>query len=350
MSQTIESRLPLATKIPLPVTPNKSRELAKQRTTPSPSLKERRGRKPCLANGNFRPLSVFTKSLLVPFDLNTDKALDVLKSDSPERIEEAKKALTPEIKEILEVTEREIESTAESPSRLSDTSQTTTLVGGMGGETTNEDIDMDLMTALQMTSPEQDTMPHITADFSTLCQLPVPEQSQHPAFCTSPFDVKTDLPLLFTATSIDEIRLADLQTSERRGSGTKSAKNSIERKRSFFGLELRTPGSNRSRNAFSISEESPLPTMISTPKSIPTPRTSNTYGSLRGSSPLLDPVMQKDNASSITVRKFSDLFKRKDSMERGMDSPSWSPRNSQDSPNLERNDLVCKDTVCCVVC
>lgn len=350
MSQQIESHLPHPQAISLPVTPNKSWEVARRKhdTTPSPSLRERRGRKQYPSNGTFRPLSVFTKSLLVPFDLDTDRALDILKNDSPDRIEEAKSVLTPEKETKQTGTEQDTEDL--SPGCQSTTSHTATLVGSMRDETTNVESEMDLMTALQITSPEKDSTYQLAADFSTLCQLPLPEQSQHPAFCSSPFEASTNLPLLFTSTSVEEIKLSNYQTEKPHGSSTKAGKESIGRKRSFFGLELKTPGSNRSRNAFSVSEDSPIPMMIATPKSIPTPRTSNTYSSVRGSSPLMELVVPKENAgsigtaSSLTVRKFSDLFRRKDSIERSLESPTWSPRNSHDSPNLERMDLVSAHT------
>ncbi|KAK5089942.1 hypothetical protein LTR05_000110 [Lithohypha guttulata] len=337
-----ESLLPRPEPGSSPATPIRNENPTKQNvptksldTTPSPSLRERRGRRPNFTNGSFRPLSVFTKSLLLPFDLDTDKALDVLKGDSPDRVEEAKHALN--------IDDEEAEQGSCSTGTESSSSQTATLVEGMEPETAGRDSGMDLITALKMTSPDKDSARKITADFDTLCELPIPEASQHPSFSTNPFAMNSDAPLLFTATSIDNIRLFNYKTSQQRESNPKSGRESIERKRSFFGLELRTPASVKSKNAFSAADDSPLSAMIPTPSSIPAPRTSNNYGSLRGSSPLMEFIVPKETASSNStsgsVRKFSDLFKKKDSMERSLDPPVWSPRNSLESPNLERHDL-----------
>ncbi|KAK5076652.1 hypothetical protein LTR64_005870 [Lithohypha guttulata] len=338
-----ESLLPRPESGSSPATPIRNENPTKQNvptksldTTPSPSLRERRGRRPNFTNGSFRPLSVFTKSLLLPFDLDTDKALDVLKGDSPDRVEEAKHA--------LDIDDEEAEQGSCSTGTESSSSQTATLVEGMEPVTAGRDSGMDLITALKMTSPDKDSARKITADFDTLCELPIPEASQHPSFSTNPFAMNSDAPLLFTATSIDNIRLFNYKTSQQRESNPKSGRESIERKRSFFGLELRTPASVKSKNAFSAADDSPLSAMIPTPSSIPAPRTSNNYGSLRGSSPLMEFIVPKETASSNStsgsVRKFSDLFKKKDSMERSLGPPVWSPRNSLESPNLERYDLV----------
>lgn len=342
-----ESRFPQTALAALPVTPVKKQERhqdnitpRKYDATPTTSIRERRGRKQVITNSTFRPLSIFTKSVLLPFDLNTEKAFDVLKGDSPDRLEEAKNALTPD-KEESEVTEtktKDSDQDKQTPPRRAHTRGSAGSRETMTPALSSRDSDMDLITALQITSPEKDATSKITADFVTLCELPVPEPSQHPAFSSNPFEAKTDAPLLFTSTSIDEIRLYSHKAS-RSGSASKVGRESIERKRSFFGLELRTPASIRSRNAFSTCDDSPLPMVI------PTPSSTNHYGSFKGSSPLpLEFVTPKESAgagsNSSSVRKFSDLFRRKDSLEKSFDSPNWSPRNSQDSPNLDRHDLV----------
>lgn len=318
---------PYSETILTPVTPIRSKKEDDKRntprsneTTPATTIRERRGRAPHQHDSRFRPLSVFTQSVLIPFDLDTDKALDVLKGDSPDRLKKAKDALTP-IKS---------QSVASTPSKA--VARTITQIEDL------DDPDMDLLTALQTTSPEKDAAT-INADFSTLCQFPVPEPSQHPAFCSNPFEVRTEAPLLFTSTSIDEIRLLS-HKSKRRESNAKVGRGSVERKRSFFGLELRTPASGRSGNAFSTSsDDSPLPLNIISPN------TNNAFGSVKGSSPLATEYVtpresHSSSSTSNSARKFSDLFKRKDSMERSFETPYLSPRSSQDSPNLDRNDLV----------
>ncbi|KAK5944699.1 hypothetical protein PMZ80_001899 [Knufia obscura] len=343
-----QSRLPQTQNRFLPVTPVKvkSQEGTKQRvatpksndtTTPTPTIRERRGRRQYLANGDFHPLSVFTKSALFPFHLDTDKAFEILKGDSPDRVEEAKNAISPEREEETSGGEEESQALHRAPQTCtpppkSPSSQTTTET-----MTYCPSSDMDLITALKMTSPEKDSVPKVHAEFATLCELPVPEPSQHPAFFSNPFDVKTEAPLLFTSTSVDEIRLSNHKYT-RRDSSSKIGRESIERKRSFFGLELRTPSSARSRNAFSSSEDSPLPL------SIPTPSTGNPFGSVKGSSPLhMEYITPRESTSSHSttnsVRKFSDLFRRKDSIERSLDSLPYTPRSSQDSPHLDRSDL-----------
>ena len=83
-----------------PVTPVKTQHFAKRLLSPRSTdkaaqqvtIRERRGRKQ-FRDGVFHPISIFTKSTLFPFALDTDKALDILKSDSPDRLEAAKKAV-----------------------------------------------------------------------------------------------------------------------------------------------------------------------------------------------------------------------------------------------------------------
>lgn len=290
--------------------------------TPSTTIRERRGRVQ-QQDSRFRPLSVFTQSVLIPFDLDTDKALDVLKGDSPDRIREAQEALIPS----------SASKNTTSPSKLA--SKRISQI-----EDTTDDPDMDLLTALQTTSPEKDAVAKIDAEYSTLCELPIPEPSQHPAFCFNPFEVRTEAPLLFTSTSIDEIRLLNQKYKSRRESSSKVGSDSIERKRSFFGLELRTPTPGRSRNAFSTSsDESPLPLNIIAPN------TSVILGSGKGASPLATEYItpresHSSGSATNSVRKFSDLFRRKDSMEKSLEIACMPPRSSQDSPNLDRTDLV----------
>lgn len=326
----------------VPVTPVKRTAIAKQNITPqsndtppSSTIRERRGRKCDPSDGSFRPLSIFTKSLLLPFNLDTDKALDALQSDSPDRLDEAKNALSPDREKTMDICRAQAHSTplVLHRSHISSGSRSTEET-----EQSGQDSDMDLITALKSTFPEKDSASKITADFATLCELPIPEPCQHPAFSGNPFDVRTEAPLLFTSTHIDKIRLFSSRDSPDGGQASYPERESMERKRSFFGHDLRTPAPARSRNAFN-SENSPLNTTVSQPKD------SNSRGSIRGSSPLIvEFVTPKESASSnsttSSVRKFSDLFKRKDSIEKTLDSPSWSPRQSQESPNLERSDLV----------
>lgn len=301
--------------------------------TPSPSIRERRGRRN-LTNGSFRPLSIFTKSLLLPFDLDIDKGFDILKGESPDRLEEAKQALTPDHKRIKVTQEKEpnkLTQTPDNPLGGLSFKMATTIMGSC------RDSEMDLMTALKMTSPERDTTRKIHADFATLCAIPVPEPSQHPAFSSNPFEITTDVPLLSTSTSINEIRLHNPKIRRSDESSARARQDSIERKRSFFGLEFRTPASAKSHNAFSV-DDPPLPLPLST---------AATGGSSArsSSSPFaLDSAQPRGSASttgSHGVRKFSDMFKSKASMERSESpSPTWSPRISDESPNLERQDLV----------
>jgi len=342
-----ESRLPQTRNGRFPVTPIKSQEGAKQnaatprsndQSTPTPTIRERRGRRQYLATGDFHPLSIFTRSVLFPFQLDTDKAFEILKSDSPDRLREAKNALSPETRD-----DDLIEKENTPPSRLlyekcTPSPKRPASQSIMGTIAYCPSSDMDLITALKMTSPEKDSATKLHAEFATLCELPIPEPSQHPAFSSNPFEAKTEAPLLFTPTSVDEIRLLKYKNIQR-DSSSKLGRDSIERKRSFFGLELRTPSSARSRNAFSQSEDSPLPL------SIATPGTGNTIASVKGSSPLhTGDVTPRESAGSHSttnsVRKFSDLFRRKDSIEQSLDSLTCTHRDSQDSPYLDRNDLV----------
>jgi len=336
------SRLPHRRERTSPVTPVKSQEGTKQTNTkpgndaptPPSTIRERRGRRQYLANGDFHPLSVFTKSALFPFHLDTEEAFENLKGDSPERLEETKDLFSPEepqdeLKEGQEIS---------TPERCTSSPRTPASQATMADTVGCSNLDMDLITALKMTSPEKDHTPKVHADFATLCELPIPEPSQHPAVLSSPFKAKTEAPFLFTSTSIDEIRLLN-HKNIRRGSSSKLGRESIERKRSFFGLEFKTPSSARSRNAFSSVDDSPIPS------NVPTPSTGNTYGSIKGSSPLhTENSTPRESASSQSttnpVRKFSDLFRRKDSIERNLDALPWTPRSSQDSPHLARDDLV----------
>ncbi|KAK5083351.1 hypothetical protein LTR70_006432 [Exophiala xenobiotica] len=335
------SCLPQTRERTFPVTPVKRKEGAKQKNstpsndtpTPTSTIRERRGRRQYLANGDFHPLSIFTKSALFPFHLDTEKAFEILKGDSPERLEEAKNVSSLE-KDEDDLLEGEKVPT---PEKCTPSPRTPASQAAMDVVPGCSNSDMDLITALKMTSPEKDHTSKVRADFVTLCELPIPESSQHPAFSSSPFEAKTEAPLLFTSTSIDEIRLLSHKNA-RRVSSSRMGRESIERKRSFFGLEFRTPSSARIRNAFSSLEDSPLPL------SIPAPSTGNTFGSIKSSSPLhTEHITPRESASSHSttnsVRKFSDLFRRKDSIERNLDALSFTPRSSQDSPHLARDDL-----------
>ncbi|KAJ9663473.1 hypothetical protein H2198_000738, partial [Neophaeococcomyces mojaviensis] len=241
-----------------PVTPAKRHEESEGRTTPdshatapaTPSIRERRGRRN-LTNGSFRPLSVFTKSLLLPFDLDIDKSFDVLKGNSPNRLEEAKQILTPDHKRI-KVTQEEENNDRVQPANC--LRMGTSFEMGTNPLDSVRNSQMDLMTALKMTSPEKDAARGIHTDFATLYELPVPEPSQHPAFSLNPFEAATDAPLLSTSTSKDEIKLHNPKIRRSVENDTRGWQNSIERKRSFFGLDFRTPASGKSRNAFNNDE------------------------------------------------------------------------------------------------
>ena len=341
-----QSLLPQTRNSCFPVTPIKSQEGAKQKTTtprngpstPTSTIRERRGRRQYLANGDFHPLSIFTKSALFPFHLDSEKALEILKSDSPDRLEEAKNASGREELKV-DLLGEETQQENKSPEKCTPPLKTPALRTSMQSVAYCSNSDMDLITALKVTSPEKDFAPKLHADFATLCELPIPEPSQHPAFLSNPFDVRTDAPLLFTSTSTDEIRLFNPKNS-RRSSSSKFGRESVERKRSFFGLDFKTPSSARSRNAFSSLDDSPLPL------NVPTPNSGNTFGSLKGSSPFhaeYNTPKESSSSQSTTnsVRKFSDLFRTRNSIERSLDSLPHTPPSSQDSPHLARYDLVC---------
>jgi len=302
-------------------------------STPSPSIRERRGRRN-LTNGSFQLLSIFTKSLLLPFDLDIEKGFDVLKGDSPDRLEEAKQALTPDYKRIKVTEERENDKpaqTPDNPSRGISFAMATHIMGSC------RDSEMDLMTALAITSPEKDATRKIHAEFATLYELPVPESSQHPTFSSNPFESTTDIPLLSTSTCIDEIRLHNPKSRRSDESNARTRQDSIERKRSFFGLDFKTPASAKSRNAFSV-DDSPLPLPLSTVA------TGGSSARSSSSPSTFDSAQPKNSASTTSshgIRKFSDMFKARTSMERSEpSSPTWSSRMSSESPNLDRQDLV----------
>lgn len=309
-------------------------------STPSSSIRERRGRRH-FRDDKFRPLSIFTRSVLFPFALDTDKALEVLKGDSPDRIEEAKAAASIDKSQVSKP-EGDIDlDLTEKPRRRNTVLTRASSIFGEEDKMMQQRAthNMDLLTALQTTSPDKDSPQNLRADFAVLYQLPAPEASEHPSNSSDPFKVKTDYPLLYTSTNLDEIRSYNVKN--RRNSQARVGRESIERKKSFFGLDLRTPSSTRIRNAFA-SEDSPAWSNI-------TPSTSASQTSLSRASPLaMEFVSNKETSGSqsanSSVRKFSDIFKRK-SMERGSDTSGTSPRQSQDSPNLDRYDLVSQPEV-----
>ena len=273
---------------------------------------------------------MFTKSALFPFALDTDKALEILKSDSPDRLEAAKKAINNQDKKTRAVN---IDLPTTPPSSRH-SSASIDMIDMLNTTRTN---DIDLITALRTTSPEKDLVTDVHADFDTLCQLPIPEALQHPAFSSDPFEVKTEIPRLFTTTPTEEIR--QYNTKSRRQSQARYSYRSVDRKPSLFGVDFKSPASLRSsKNAFAM-EEPPWQNCV------PTPSTSTTTGSFGRASPLaLEFLAQKDGAttqsSNSSVRKFSDLFRRKESLEKSPETPAPSPRTSREPPRLDRFDLV----------
>lgn len=356
-----------------PVTPTKNEEGVKRSptpngydTTPLPDLQRRRGRRN-VANGTFRPLSIFTKSMLAPFDQNFEKAFEVLKTDSPDRLKVARSILSPR-REDTYATETKQRLTGDDlnfqqkphneasqdnqytanrqnqPRGQVQNSKTVTpnrpiLDASMLRQRLTRDFDMDLMTALKETSPEKDLEARVSGDFATLCELPVPDPSEHPAFASHPFEVKTEAPLLFTSTSVEDIRAYKPKGYHNVGCPSNVGRQSVERKKSLFGLGLSTPSSAKSRNAFNHPEDLPFPTFLSSSYA------ESTRSSIKDISPTAADLHQARESVGIDrsggVRKFSDLFRRKEIQERNdPHSPVWSPRSSLDTPNLDRQDLV----------
>lgn len=333
------------------------------------SLQKRRGRRK-VANDTFRPLSVFTKSMLVPFDQNFEKAFDALETDSPDRLKIARSILCPE-GEDKATTERLQAPQSNAPVAQEESCSTISpeTQGGIANrrnqsqvqvadkgiatpyrrisnanmlrQKSARDLDMDLITALKLTSPEKDSVASVTGDFATLCELPVPDPSEHPTFASQPFKVKTQAPLIFTTTSAEDIRAYKLRGYKSFDDQPDNAGKSVERKISLFGLGLNisTPSSAKSRNAFNPSDDLSFPAFVSSSYN------GNTCSSMKDISPTAaDPPKIRERVSTDTsgrVRNLSGLFKRRDTQEQpDPGSPAWSPRISVGNPTLTRQDLV----------
>lgn len=354
-----------------PTTPTRTEEDVNQNLmtdsndpTPPPTIQERRGRRD-VTNSGFRPLSVFTKSMLVPFNQNFDQALEVLKGDSPDRLEIAKKILFADKEDTSVVTSPEVTDEKNELQKRSPGTESPELLGpslqgqsqsrvynkeavtpqrfvsrsAMLRQSTFRDCDMDLMTALKVTSPDKDSTARVSGDFTTLCELPVPDPSEHPAFASNPFEVKTELPLLLTSTSADAIRELCSKKPRNHENVSSVGRQSVERKISIFGLGLSTPSSTKSRNANGSSEDSSFPILM------PSLNNKGARSSVKDISPPATDLAQPRESTSFDrssgVRKLSDFFRKKDSLEKNNPgSPRWSPDMCPDTPNLYRQDLV----------
>lgn len=359
-----------------PSTPSKPEESASQSPTASDhdtmtptTLQQRRGRRN-ITDDTFRPLSVFTKSMLVPFDQNFEKAFDVLETDSPDRLKIARSILSPEGEE-EDLTEGEQETRANgsvsqeklhltvSPDAGEDASsprsQSHIQTNGKGIATPDRaisdtkmprqksvrDFDMDLITALKVTSPDKDSEARVSGDFATLCELPVPDPSEHPAFASQPFEVRTPAPLVFTSTSAADIRAYKSSGYRSFDDQPDKSGRTVERKISLFGLGLNisTPSSSKSRNAFNLPDELPFPALVPSSYAGSTPSSTNGISPTTADPPSILERVSLDKSGR--VRNFSGLFKRRDTQERSEPgSPGWSPRTSVENPNLIRQDLV----------
>lgn len=369
-----------------PITPSRNEESANQsptsihhETLTPPTLQQRRTRRNN-DNNTFRPLSVFTKSMLVPFNQNFDKAFDILETDSPDRLKIARSLLFSEEggqelddgfttdaeqesgtdKRISQqrlgcATSPEDEDTASKrtryPRQVSDQEVATpcrqACDTSMIRHKSTRDMNMDLITALKLTSPEKDSNARVSGDFVTLCELPVPDPSEHPAFASRPFEVRTQAPLVFTSTGAEEIRAYKTRGYKSFECESDNNERNVERKVSLFGLGLRipTPSAAKSRNAISPPENSSFPALVSSPYAASnlscTKEISPTAGdicSARGSVTI---------DRSAAVRNFSGFFKRRNTHERsdpGSPASQLSPRTSVDNPNLGRQDLVSLST------
>lgn len=350
-----------------PATPSKDEEGTSQSpapadcdTTTPPTLQQRRGRRR-ITNSTLRPLSVFTKSMLIPFDQNFEKAFDVLESDSPDRLKLAQSILCPEEQQDPETDKpvsQQVSSPETSPERPGDDNkqsqprvQTTGTEAGtphrllsnanMLRQKPARDFDMDLITALKSTSPEKDSAARITGDFATLCELPVPDPSEHPTLATNPFEAKTQAPLLFTSTTAKDIRAYKSRGYSSVDHHSERSGRSIERKISLFslGLNLSTPSSAKSRNAFSPCADLPFPALVSSSYAGSNSTLTKEISSTVTETPSARDSVNNDRGGG--VRNFSGLFKRRNTSERSdPGSPACSPRPSVENPNLIRQDLV----------
>lgn len=358
-----------------PVTPSRSGPSTSQTSPASendtntpPTLQHRRGRRQGM-NGAFRPLSVFTRSMLIPFNENFERAFDVLESDSPDRLQIAQNILSPEYAGDITfrcVDKRRTDATAVTqephstispqdqhsanppaqrsfslPDKEAGTPHRAISKANMLRQRPKRDIDMDLLTALKATEPDEDSVARIGGDFETLCELPVPDPCDHPVSARNPFEVKTAAPLLFTSTAAQEIRSYGNEGYKSRDKDFHVGGQSVERKISLFGLGLNfsTPSLAKSRNAFTPPTDLPLLTPASSsytesirdfPKEF-----SRTTTDINLTRELTSPDKNRG------IRNFPGLFRRRNISELSEpDSPAWSPRTSVGHPTRAGQDLV----------
>lgn len=284
----------------------------------TPTLRERRGRK-SVADRAFTPLSVFTKNNLVPFTFDTDRAIQILRTEIPDRIDIAKEEVSPQDGSPYYRCMNAVRTTIsdQSPTRRPQKKLGVGMLGS-GPSSSSTDVEIDLMTALSITSPEQDRQSTITADFGTLTDLPAPDISEHPAYVSDPFQSASNSPLVITTSCVDEIR----QYNPNRNRDQEKTKT-VERKRSFFGLDRLTPASVKSSSpagdldvqvrSVSSMRDVPAP-------SIPICKTRSEEVTSQLAKSLSPKVVDFTQPTSATgqnlsgVRKFSDLLRSKKSV------------------------------------
>lgn len=307
----------------------------------TPTLRERRGRR-SVVDRAFTPLSVFTKSSLVPFTFDTDRAIQILRTDIPDRVDIAKEEVSPQDAWSSYKSMKPVRTTIaeQSPTRRPPKD----LVTGMmrsGSPSDSVDTEIDLMTALNVTSPEQDGQSIITADFGTLTDLPAPDISEHPAYAADAFKSTSEAPLVITTSHAVEIRKYNPNCIR-----DEEKVKTLEKKRSFFGLDRLTPASIKTPSPASDADvqfrsvtgmqEVPIP-----PVHILKTR-SNKAGAPLAKSPSTKVINsgQQTSApvqSSSGVRKFSDLLRSKKSVPALRASRASSPEPVREK---ERGGLV----------